>query len=75
MGKKTEQKIDTKKKRYNRSSALGGLRAVLISCCDTLMTYTALFNDGARKHKRRKKIPCNKTNFGVLLGLIQLPSI
>ena len=27
------------------------LRAVVISACDTLMTYTALSKDGTRKHK------------------------
>ena len=42
------------------------LRAVVISAYDTLMTYTALFKDGTRKHKRRKNIPWNKTNSGVL---------
>ena len=34
---------------------MGGLRAVVISAYDTLLTYTALFKDGARKHKRRLK--------------------
>ena len=30
------------------------------------MTYTTLFKDDACKHKWRKNIPWNKTNFGVL---------
>ena len=36
--------------RKNRSSASGGLWAVVISTCDTLLTYTTLFKDGTRKH-------------------------
>ena len=51
--KKKRNKKPTRKKRQNRSSALGGLRALTISTCDTLLTYTMLFKDGARKKKRR----------------------
>ena len=49
----TETENRHEETRQNRSSALGGLRAIVISVCDTLLTYTALFKDGARKHKRR----------------------
>ena len=49
--KNTETENWHEETRQNRSSALGGIRAVVISACDTLLTYTALFKD--RKHKRR----------------------
>ena len=42
-------KTDMKK----RSSALGGIQAVVISACDMLLTYTALFKDDAHKHEQR----------------------
>ena len=51
--KNTETENRHEETRQNRSSTLGGLRVVVIGDCDTLLTYTALFKDGARKHKRR----------------------
>ena len=50
----------------SRSQYSSHSEGIVISACDTLITYTALFKDGARKHKRRKNIPWNKTNSGVL---------
>ena len=55
---------DETENRYEKT--IFSLRAIVISTCDTLMTYTALFKDGARKHKWRKNIPWNKTNSSAL---------
>ena len=49
----TETKNRHEETRQNLSSALGGLQPVVIGACDTLLTYTALFKGGGRKHKRR----------------------
>ena len=65
---KVAQDVSKKNGTENRITDLP-LRAVVISTCDTLIC-TALFTDGARKHKRRKNIPWNKTNFGVLPWLV-----
>ena len=45
----------------------GGLWDVVISACDTLLTHTVLFKDGARKHKRRieRRIFCGTRPFGL----------
>ena len=51
--KNTETENQHEETRQNRSSTLGSLQAVVINACDMLLTYTALFKDGARKHKRR----------------------
>ena len=65
-------KTDTKKPRQNRSSALGGLRDVVISACDTLLTYTALFKDGACKHKRMIERSLNRTDCSHLIHVSQM---
>ena len=51
--KNTETENQHKEIRQNWSSTLDGFQAVVISACDTLLTYTALFKDCARKHKQR----------------------
>ena len=45
-------KLKTDTKKPNKTD-LPLWAAFGISACDTLLTYTALFKDGARKHKRR----------------------
>ena len=51
--KKTKLKTDTKKPDKTDLSVLGGVWAVVTNACDTLLTFTALFKDGARKQKGR----------------------
>ena len=45
-----KKKRNRKPTRKNQSSASGSLWAVIISTCDTLLTYTTLFKDGTHKH-------------------------
>ena len=60
--KNTETENRHEETRQNRSSASGGLRAIVISACDTLLTYTALLkmalvniNEGLKEKYSRDK--------------------